>query len=274
MATLGSVLGPLLFLIYIDDITSTSFSEGSTLNLFADDMLLYKIIKSQQDLDQLQSDVNRIQDWVSFNHLTLNPTKCKSMFISRKRNSIQPLSLHLNGVPLEQVESFKYLGVFLSSDMSWSTHIDSVCSKARKLVGLLYRRFSAEVDSHSLLEMYKLLVRPHLEYAAPVWSPHLIKDTNNLENVQKFALRMCHKNWDAGYQELLDLSTLPTLENRRLYLKLCTLYKIIYGYFYFPPNVFIPKPSRLPYDTPSGGSRGGARGAGAPPLAREKNFFI
>ena len=246
----GSVLGPLLFLIYIDDITSTSFSEGSTLNLFADDMLLYKIIKSQQDLDQLQSDVNRIQDWVSFNHLTFNPTKCKSMFISRKRNSIQPLSLHLNGVPLEQVESFKYLGVFLSSDMSWSTHIDSVCSKARKLVGLLYRRFSAEVDSHSLLEMYKLLVRPHLEYAAPVWSPHLIKDTNNLENVQKFALRMCHKNWDAGYQELLDLSTLPTLENRRLYLKLCTLYKIIYGYFYFPPNVFIPKPSRLPYDTP------------------------
>ena len=90
-------------------------------------------------------------------------------------------AITLNGVPLEQVESFKYLGVFLSSDMSWSTHIDSVCSKARKLVGLLYRRFSAEVDSHSLLEMYKLLVRPHLEYAAPVWSPHLVKDTNNLE---------------------------------------------------------------------------------------------
>ena len=59
--------------------------------------------------------------------------------------------------------------------------------------------------------MYKLLVRPHLEYAAPVWSPHLVKDITSLENVQKFALRMCHKNWDAGYQELLDLSTLPTL---------------------------------------------------------------
>ena len=72
--------------------------------------------------------------------------------------------------------------------------------------------------------MYKLLGRPHLEYAAPVWNPHL--------NVQTFALRMCHKNWDAGYQICI-----PTLENRRLYLKLCTLYKIIYGYFYFPLNV-------------------------------------
>jgi len=72
--------------------------------------------------------------------------------------------------------------------------------------------------------MYKLLGRPHLEYAAPVWNPHL--------NVQTFALRMCHKNWDAGYQICI-----PTLENRKLYLKLCTLYKIMYGYFYFPLNV-------------------------------------
>ena len=79
--------------------------------------------------------------------------------------------------------------------------------------------------------MYKLLGRPHLEYAAPVWNPHLIKNISKLENVQTFALKMCHKNWEAGYQICI-----PTLENRRLYLKLCTLYKIIYGYFYFPPN--------------------------------------
>ncbi len=118
------------------------------------------------------------------------------------------------------------LGVFLSSDMTWSAHVDSICSKARKPVGLLYRRFSANVDNHSLLEMYKFLIRPHKEYAAPVWSPHLVKDRDSLENVQKFALRMCHKNWDVGYQELVELSELPTLENRRLHLKLRTLYKI------------------------------------------------
>ena len=236
----GSVLGPLLFLIYIDDVTATTFSDECALNLFADDMLLYKIVKSQQDLEQLQSDIDKIHSWVNSNHLTLNPAKCKFMFVSRRRNPIQPLSLKLNGLPLEQVENFKYLGVLLSSDMTWSAHVESICSKARRLVGLLYRRFSASVDNHSLLEMYKLLVRPHMEYAAPVWSPHLAKDKDNLEKVQKFALRMCHKNWDAGYQQLLELSELPTLENRRLYLKLCTLYKIIYDIFISHPTYSCP----------------------------------
>ena len=70
------------------------------------------------------------------------------------------------------------------------------------------------------------LVRPHLEYAAPVWDPHLVKDITKLENVQTFA------------------SQLPALQNRRLYLKLCTLYKMIQGYFYFPPNVVVPQASR------------------------------
>ena len=240
----GSVLGPLLFLLYIDDVFNILLSDGSTLNLYADDMLLYKPVKSIEDFGHLQLDIDRISDWVSCNKLTLNPTKCKAMIISRKRNAVEPPQLVLNGAPLEQVETFKYLGVLLSSNLSWSAHIDSICTKARKLTGLLYRRFYGNMDHHSLLELYSVLIRPHLEYAAPIWDPHLIKDTTKLENVQKFALKMCLKKWDVGYQELLDLSQLPTLENRRLYLKLCTLYKIIHGYFYFPPNVFIPQVSR------------------------------
>ena len=92
--------------------------------------------------------------------------------------------------------------------------------------------------------MYQMLVRPHLEYAAQVWNPSLTKDITKLENVQKFALKMCTKSWDSGYQDLLDLTQMPTLENRRLYLSLCTLYKIIHGHFYFPDNVFISQPSR------------------------------
>ena len=240
----GSVLGPLLFLIYIDDVSSVTMTEGSVLNLFADDMLLYKPINTIEDLRQLQLDIDKLNQWVGCNHLQLNPSKCKSMLISRKRRGLHPPPLLLDGMPLEQVENFKYLGILLSSDLSWSAHIDSICNKARKLIGLLYRRFYADLESDKLLEMYKLLVRPHLEYAAPVWDPHLVKDTSNLERVQKFGLRMCMKNWDASYHDLLDMSQMPTLENRRLYLKLCTLFKIAHGSFYFPSNVVAPQPSR------------------------------
>ena len=144
-------------------------------------------------------------------------------------------------MPLEQVETFKYLGVLLSSELSWSAHIES---KARKLTSLLYRRFNGNVNQQSMYSLYSTLVRPHLEYAAPIWDPHLVKDVKKLETVQKFTMKMCSKQWDLGYQDLLELSQLPTLQNRRLYLKLCTLYKIIHGCFYFPPSVFVPQVSR------------------------------
>ena len=207
-------------------------------------MLLYKPVKSALDLNSLQEDIDVINNWVKRNHLMLNPSKCKSMLISRKRSPSQPLSLILDESPLEHVKTFKYLGVLLSSNLNWAPHVEATCAKARKLIGLLYRRFYEHVDSSHLVEMYKIVVRPHLEYAAPVWAPHLAKDVDNLENVQKFGLKMCMKSWDAGYQELLDLAKLPTLENRRLYLKLSTLYKILHGFFYFPSGVVVHHPSR------------------------------
>ena len=139
-------------------------------------------------------DIDTISDWVNCNNLTLNPTKCKTMVISQKRNSVKPhTQFTLNSSPLEQVETFKYLGILLSSDLSWSSHIDFICTKARKLIGLLYRRFYGNVDNHSLLELYSVLIRPHLEYVTPIWDLHFIKDTNKLESVQRFALKMCLK---------------------------------------------------------------------------------
>ena len=126
-------------------------------------------------LYHLQLDIDCISDWVSLNKLMFNPTKCKAMTISRKRNSVYPAQFLLNGIPLEQVETFKYLGVLLSSDLSWSAHIDSICTKARKVIGLLYRRFYGNVDNHSLLELYSVLVGPHLEYAAPIWDQNVLE---------------------------------------------------------------------------------------------------
>ena len=82
------------------------------------------------------------------------------------------------------------------------------------------------------------MVRPHTEYASQVWNPHLQKD---IERVQKFALRMCAKQWDLGYAELLNLFNVPSLMHRRKYLNLCTMYKIVHNLVYFPHGVFVPR---------------------------------
>ena len=217
----------------------SSCQENSVLNLYADDMLLYKQIKCSEDYQQLQMDIDKISSWVDHNNLSLNPAKCKTMLLSRKRNLSHPPQLLLNKAPLEQVEAFKYLGVLISSDLSWSRHIDSICAKGKRLIGLLYRRFSTNVSSERLIEMYKYLVRPHLEYAAPVWDPHLLKDIKSVENVQKYGLKMCLKRWDLGYQELLHLAQIPTLENRRIDLKLCTLFFSFFLSIIYSANAWI-----------------------------------
>ena len=166
----GSVLGPLLFLIYIDDLARLPRLDGGQVVLYADDLLLFRPIQSQEDYHHLQGDILMIEDWVNSNYLTLNLTKCKYMVVSRKRCPSAPLSLMLGGTEMEKVDCFKYLGLLLSSDMSFSKHIESICSKARKVTGLLYRRFN-KANSDTLLQLYLTMVRPHLEYASPVWNP-------------------------------------------------------------------------------------------------------
>ena len=234
----GSVLGPLLFLIYINDL-DINIEDGAEITLYADDVLLFRIINSPEDFVALQEDIDKIGSWSRANFLTLNRTKCKYMIVSRKTNLSTPSSpLLLEGHPLDQVEMFQYLGVLLSHDLTWGEHVQSTCKKARKILGLLYRRFYNNAPGNSLLQLYLSLVRPHLDYASAVWSPYLIKDKAALESVQKFACHMATTSWDSSYQDLLDLVDLPTLECRRLETRLCLLYKIIYNLCYFDEGVF------------------------------------
>ena len=238
----GSVLGPLLFLIYIDDVARVPLSEGTSLVLYADDMLLYRAINTPEDFAILQEDINTVNNWVKTNYLNFNVSKCKFMYISRKRQCHQVPNLLLDGVNLDRVASFKYLGILLTENLKWSSHVESVCNKARKILGLIYRRFR-EADPPALLQLYLSLVRPHLEYGCHIWDPHLQKDRLLLENVQKFGLRVCARQWDLGYEELLSNFCVPTLQDRRLYHKLCNMYKIVNNLIFFPFSVFVPHPS-------------------------------
>ena len=106
-------------------------------------------------------------------------------------------------------------------------HITRICSKVRKLTGMLYRRFH-HCDPQLMLRLYKAFIRPHFEYAPQVWDPHFVKDINLLEKSQKFALRVCTRNWSATYAELLNFTQVPSLADRRKIAKLCHLYKLVH----------------------------------------------
>ena len=157
------------------------------------------------------------------------------MIVSRLRGrSVPSCTLNLNGQTLDRVHQYKYLGVVLTDDLTWSTHISEISNKARKIIGLIYRQFYSMSSTSSLLQLYSSLVRPHLEYASQVWDPFLIKDIQMLESVQKFALKMCCKSWDSSYDENLQQSLLPELSARRKYLNLSYFYNLVNGRFEFP----------------------------------------
>ena len=92
-------------------------------------------------------------------------------------------------------------------------------------------------NAESLTHLYTTLVRPHLEYACPVWAPYTRKDTELLESVQRFACKMATHCWNSSYEELLAHTDLPTLERRRLHLKLSHLYKIVHHQSFFPNGI-------------------------------------
>ena len=126
-----SVLGPLLFICYINDVASV-ISEGNDMNLFADDIALYRVIKSPADYNLLQDDVNSVSNIITAKYLHFNKIKCRTMLITRKHTkTCQPPPLLLDGTILSQVSSYKYLGITITSDLSWSPHISHICNKAR-----------------------------------------------------------------------------------------------------------------------------------------------
>jgi len=126
------------------------------------------------------------------------------MIISRKKSPSHLPAPKLGSSAVDRVYLYRYPGLFLTSSLCWSEHINDNCSKARRMVGLMCRRFYKDTSPQSLFQMYLALVRPHTEYASQVWDPQLQKHIHRLKCVQKFALRMCAKQWDLGYAELLN----------------------------------------------------------------------
>ena len=152
----GSVLGPLLFITYINNVISVVSNE-SELNLFADDIVLFRVIKSAADYIHVQSDIDSISSFISGRFLKFNTKKCRQMLVSRKRvHSVPSVTLTVDGTPLTLVSEYKYLGVTITSNLSWNVHINNICNKTRRLVGMFYRKFYVNSSPKTLLKLCRL----------------------------------------------------------------------------------------------------------------------
>ena len=222
----GTVLGPLMFLIYINNIADQT-DEATHIRLFADDCLLYRVIRSSDDTEQLQRDFDSLTDWSSKWQMSFNSSKCKLLSVTTKRNPIKH-TYKMADVSLETVKHHPYLGVEIAHNLKWTKHINNVTAKANNALWFIRRnlwRCPASVKQ----QMFFALVRPILDYASVVWDPHTISDIQQLEAIQRRAARFVTNNYkrtEGSATNILQKLDWPSLQQRRKEHRLTTMFKI------------------------------------------------
>ena len=187
----GTVLGPLLFSLYINDITADIESE---IRLFADDCVCYREIKDKEGTLKLQRDIDRLGNWARNWGMRFQPVKCNMVQLTRKHlNKIQTSST-LEGTALENVDNIKYLGVTITNDLKWNMHISNICTKPNRTLGFLRRTLFSCLQNVKEAA-YKGMVCPILEYGSSVWDPHTDKLQEELEKVHNRAARFVTRNY-------------------------------------------------------------------------------
>ncbi len=232
----GSVLGPCLFLFYINDMPD---NVESTVRLFADDTIVYAALKPTSNSITLQHDLDKLARWEKDWNMEFHPDKCEVIPITRKKVP-QYNKYTLNGHTLEITDTAKYLGVNINSNLSWNKHIDSITSKANKTLGFLRR--NVKVSSPKIkAQAYMSLVRPTLEYASSVWNPYTKQNIEKIEMVQRRAARFTLNRFHntSSVTNMVELLGWRSLEYRRLDASLCLFYKIVNGMVLIPADQYL-----------------------------------
>ena len=219
----GSVLGPLLFIIYINDIDVGIVNHIAK---FADDTKLGGNMADPECIESLRLDLQKIAEWSEKWLMPFNLDKCKVMHIGHAN---QKADYSMLGQDIEETELEKDLGVLISSDLKCTKQCIEVEKKAQRLLGYIRRQFRYR-NKEIVLLLYKSLVRPHLEYAVQFWSPDLRKDVDRLERVQRRATKLVPSIRHMDYQSRLRALGLFSLETRRLRGQLIELFKILRGF--------------------------------------------
>ena len=219
--TQGSVLGPLLFLVYINDLPLHCCH--STCSIFADDTKVYKVISNIEDGEKLQSDLSELLRWCKEWNMVFNPDKCHVLHYGK---SNEKFIYHLNGSLVNCVDEEKDLGVIIPSDLLYQSQMNKVILKANRLIAMIKNTFTY-MDEDIFLRLYKVYVRPILEYGQEIWSPHYQKDITLLENVQRRATKIVPNLRDRPYEERLQQLGLYSLKDRRDRGDMISVFKIM-----------------------------------------------
>ena len=228
----GSVLGPLLFVLYVDDIDSCFLH--STVLKYADDVKVVSALTSDDSCQLLQSDLDRLTEWSRQWLLSVNLGKCCVIHFGskNKRNNF-----FLNENLVSEASSECDLGVDIAENLKPSQQCLKAAASAQRILNLIRLSFQ-HLDVLTFSQIYRAVVRPRLEYCIPVWSPYLQKDICILEKVQRRATRMISHLRTLSYRDRLNHFHLTSLKTRRLLLDLVTVYKILNGFIDVSPSDF------------------------------------
>ena len=213
-----------MFLIHVNDIPNIV---TSTAKLFAHDTKIYRQINKVEDSIALQSDLTTLDLWADRWQVKFNPSKCEVMRITHNKDK-STTRYQVSCTELRNVSNYKDLGVIMASDLTWTKQVEELVHKANKVLSLLKRKVhSKNMKNFSIL--YKTLVRPILEYASPVWSPHLAKDIHEIEKLQRRASRIAlgQRRQEMAYEDRCKILKWNSLERRREFLSLVECYKVV-----------------------------------------------
>lgn len=234
----GSVLGPLLFLIYCNDIVNV-ITDPVKIGLFADDCVIFTDVQMPDDQFALNSALNDIISWCNKWGMMLNFEKSVFLRISNKKNPLQFLYSASNQ-PLQEVSQYKYLGLTITNKLSWNAHIADVSSSAFRKLCLLRHKLR-DAPSQVKLLAYNTLIRPKLEYACIVWDPHTKSNIYSLEKIQRRAVRFIYSKFGRGVSvtKLMQDNEIQTLQSRRQLLRLKFLHSLVNNKLALHPSAYV-----------------------------------
>jgi hypothetical protein len=218
----GSVLGPLCFLIYMNDL-EMDISSGSTVSKFADDTKLSHPVSTTHDIENMQQDINKLHSWSDKWKMKFNKDKCGVMHTGYQNPHH---TYKMGDTDLNETVEEKDFGIMINKTLKVSSQCASAAKKANRALGMIKRNFTYR-NRNVIISLYKSLVRPHLDYCMQVWSPYLAKDKQLLEKVQARATKLIPSLKELPYEDRIANLNLTTLEDRRRRGDLIEVYRIM-----------------------------------------------